>query len=74
MRGMNDAERIKALGGPTRVARLMSSRGSGNVTAQRVHNWTGRGIPPAVKLAYPDLFLADLAMPETSRDAREVSA
>lgn len=55
-----DADRalIQALGGPTRLARLL---GYGPHGVQRVHNWTARGIPSAVKLERPDLFLADLS-------------
>ncbi|MBO9680932.1 MAG: hypothetical protein J7556_22120 [Acidovorax sp.] len=51
-----DAELIKTLGGPTRVAELLHyDKARGGV--QRVQNWRQRGIPAAVKLAYPGLFL-----------------
>lgn len=46
-----DRKLIKDLGGATAVARLI------NRTPQCVHNWTVRGIPAAVKLERPDLFL-----------------
>lgn len=58
--GMDDAERIKSLGGATQVARLLSSRSPTPVSVQRVHNWSKRGIPASVKLAHPDLFLSDV--------------
>lgn len=52
----DDAEIIKALGGPAKVAELLGyDKDSGGT--QRVHNWLARGIPPKVKLERPDLFL-----------------
>jgi hypothetical protein len=48
-----DAELIAQLGGPAKVAELL---GLGKGGVQRVHNWTTRGIPAAVKLSRPDLF------------------
>lgn len=60
-----DADRalIQALGGPTKVARLLGLSELGSV--QRVQNWTVRGIPPAVKLEHPQVFLRDLVSGET---------
>src|SRR5690242_245555 len=60
MMGMNasishDAKLIEDLGGPARVAELLGYDKSAGGT-QRVHNWCKRGIPPAVRLARPDLF------------------
>jgi hypothetical protein len=52
-----DRELIERLGGPTRVAELLGWPKHGG--AQRVQNWLSRGIPPAVKVRRPDLFLAD---------------
>jgi hypothetical protein len=49
---------IAKLGGPSKVAELLEYPKEGG--AQRVQNWKARGIPAAVKLARPDLFLADL--------------
>jgi hypothetical protein len=49
-----DAERIRLLGGPTRVAEKLKL-GKGGV--QRVQNWLTRGIPASVKLEHPNLFL-----------------
>jgi hypothetical protein len=57
--GMTDKDLIRKLGGPTKVAEMLSldkSRGG----VQRVSNWMSRGIPAAIKLAHPDIFLADL--------------
>lgn len=53
-----DRALIQSLGGPTQLAKLLGYQKPGSV--QRVQNWTVRGIPPAVKLAHPDIFLADL--------------
>ncbi|GLC92344.1 hypothetical protein Tamer19_17520 [Cupriavidus sp. TA19] len=50
-----DRELIDRLGGPAKVAELLGFDKKGG--AQRVHNWKERGIPPAIKLAYPDVFL-----------------
>jgi len=47
-----DKELIAQLGGPTLLAKRL-----GFSSKQRVHNWLIRGIPPAVKLAYPKIFL-----------------
>lgn len=56
---MTDKDRIKALGGPTKVAELLGyDKAKGGV--QRVQNWLDRGIPPKVKVQFPTLFLADL--------------
>jgi hypothetical protein len=53
---MNDAELIKALGGPTKVAELLGfDKANGGV--QRVQNWLSRGIPPQVKVDFPHIFL-----------------
>lgn len=50
-----DKELIEALGGPAKVAALLGLEKHGGV--QRVHNWKTRGIPAAVKVARPDLFM-----------------
>ena len=50
---MTDAELIKANGGPTKLAEKLGFQKGG---PQRVGNWAKRGIPPKVKLDYPDLF------------------
>ena len=54
-----DAELIRLLGGPTKVACLLSLPKFGG--AQRVQNWMARGIPAAVKVQRPDLFMPELA-------------
>jgi hypothetical protein len=46
-----DAPLITGLGGPTKVAKRLG------FTPQRVQNWLERGIPPAVKVEHPRLFL-----------------
>jgi hypothetical protein len=52
----NDIEIIKSLGGTTKVAELLGyDKKAGGV--QRVNNWIYRGIPPKVKLEFPDVFL-----------------
>ena len=53
-----DQERIRALGGPTKLARLLGYDDKGG--PQRVANWLARGIPPKVKLERPDLFMRPL--------------
>lgn len=49
-----DAKLIDQLGGPTKLAELLKY-GTGGV--QRITNWKRRGIPPAVKVQHPQLFL-----------------
>lgn len=53
-----DAELISALGGPSKVAELLGIQKRGGT--QRVHNWMVRGIPAAVKVMRPDLFMPGL--------------
>lgn len=50
-----DRELIERLGGPAKVAELLGFDKKGGI--QRVHNWKERGIPAAVKLAHPEIFL-----------------
>lgn len=66
-----DANTIDKLGGPTAVAELLgiiSEPGS----VQRVSNWKRRGIPPAVKLEFPHVFLARPELAEKEPDRAEV--
>lgn len=58
-----DKELIDALGGTSKVARML------DLGVQRVHNWRSRGIPPAVKLRWPDLFLRQQQHQEHQREA-----
>lgn len=58
----DDAARIEALGGATKVAELL---GYGRGGPQRVHNWIARGIPPRVKLDHPEIFLVDAEVAAT---------
>lgn len=50
-----DRALIDSLGGVTKVAKLLGYASPGGV--QRVHNWKMRGIPAAVKLERPDIFM-----------------
>ncbi|WP_080409988.1 hypothetical protein [Burkholderia ubonensis] len=50
---------IARLGGPARVAELLGYEKQLGGT-QRVCNWLARGIPAAVKVERPDLFLSVL--------------
>lgn len=52
---MKDAETIKSLGGPTAVARLLGLDTPDG--SRRVHNWIKRGIPAAIKVKHPEIFL-----------------
>jgi hypothetical protein len=47
-----DKDLIAKHGGASALAKQL-----GFASKQRVHNWMTRGIPPAVKLAYPKIFL-----------------
>jgi len=53
--GMNDTDLISHYGGPAKLARLLGYPEQGGV--QRIQNWTTRGIPPAVKVQFPEIFL-----------------
>ena len=50
-----DAELIANLGGPTKVAEMLGLPKFGG--AQRVQNWLYRGIPSAIKVQRPELFM-----------------
>ena len=52
----DDKDLIKRLGGPARLAKLLNFKEVGGT--QRVANWQRRGIPPRVKLDFPDIFLS----------------
>lgn len=54
-----DSELIRALGGPSKVAEILNIDKRGG--AQRVQNWMTRGIPAAVKVSNPTLFMPDLS-------------
>ena len=55
----HDAELIRRLGGPSKVAELIAIDKRGG--AQRVQNWMVRGIPAAIKVKFPHLFMPELA-------------
>ena len=52
MNNLSDKELIELLGGPTVLSKKL-----GFASPQRVHNWIYRGIPSAIKLSHPKLFL-----------------
>lgn len=55
----HDADLIRQLGGPSKVAELIAIDKRGG--AQRVQNWMVRGIPSAIKVKFPHLFMPELA-------------
>lgn len=65
-----DADIINALGGPTKVARLLRLKPTGGT--QRVQNWMTRGIPSHVKVAYPQLFMPELAAPQSHQEPQAI--
>ncbi|MDB5965169.1 MAG: putative phage protein [Polaromonas sp.] len=54
-----DKQLINDLGGPSKVAEMLGLPKLGG--QQRVQNWLARGIPAAVKVDRPDLFMPELA-------------
>ena len=52
----SDAQLIKDLGGPAKVAELLGYEKAQGGT-QRVQNWLTRGIPSHVKVKHPELFM-----------------
>jgi len=54
-----DIQIITGLGGPSKVAELLNLPKKGG--QQRVQNWLSRGIPAAIKVERPDLFMPELA-------------
>lgn len=59
-----DKALIASLGGPAKLAERLKFDKAGGV--QRVQNWTVRGIPAAVKLQYPSIFLPGLFKGKTA--------
>lgn len=55
---VSDSELIDRLGGSSALAKRLGYPLLGGV--QRVQNWKRRGIPPRVKLEWPELFLKPL--------------
>jgi hypothetical protein len=62
-----DAQLIEKLGGPAQVADKLGLPKYGGI--QRVQNWTVRGIPSAVKVQHPALFMPEL-MAELAESAQ----
>jgi hypothetical protein len=62
---MTDAEIITHLGGPKKLADRLGFPQERGV--QRVSNWCTRGIPAAVKVQWPEIFMRrDMPEPATS--------
>lgn len=53
---MTDSQLIESLGGAAAVARILNFKTAGGT--QRVQNWKTRGIPAAIKVEFPHIFLA----------------
>ena len=68
----SDRKLIAELGGPTKVAELMGWPRLGG--PQRVQNWLARGIPAAVRVQRPDLFMPHLAAAPAAEAAVEANA
>jgi len=62
-----DKEIIENLGGPAKVAEMLSYPKHGGV--QRVTNWMTRGIPFKVKVERPDLFMPSVEMKQQKQAA-----
>lgn len=60
---MLDKEKIEGLGGSTVVANITG------YSVQRVQNWKNRGIPAAVKLEFPELFLNEQPKQKANRQS-----
>lgn len=76
MRAMDietDRKLIAELGGPSRVASMLGIDDKGT---QRVHNWMRRGIPAAVRVEHPHLFMPNMAqaLANTAQTATETVA
>lgn len=53
-----DAQIIRSLGGPSKVA---AELGLGKFGVQQVCNWMHRGIPAHIRVQRPELFMPELA-------------
>ena len=62
---MTDDQLIDFHGGPTKLAKKLGWKEGRAV--QRIHNWRSRGIPAAVKLKYPAIFLFKGIWPELAQ-------
>lgn len=64
-----DRALIEELGGPAKVAEMLGyDKRDGGV--QRVSNWLTRGIPAAVKVERPDLFMRHLLSKGAAKTAQ----
>lgn len=68
-----DQQTIATMGGAAKVSRLL---GYGPMGTQRVHNWMRRGIPAAVRVEHPHLFMPNMAqaLANTAQTATETVA
>ncbi|MCG7657151.1 YdaS family helix-turn-helix protein [Wielerella bovis] len=60
-----DRKLIAELGGNTVLAKLIG------VTPQRVCNWKSRGIPPGIKIDFPEIFLQKKETAENSGSLKD---
>ena len=60
-----DQKLIADLGGPSKVAELLNFPKAGG--QQRVQNWLSRGIPPSIKVKWPDIFMRELPFVQQPR-------
>lgn len=58
---MADRALIMKYGGPTALSRQLKLQGPN--AGSRVRKWMERGIPPSIKLAYPEVFLPKMLKP-----------
>lgn len=61
----HDADLIKRLGGPTKVAEILAFDKRGGV--QRVQNWMVRGVPSQVKVDYPHIFMPEMTAAKSNQ-------
>ncbi|MGL4574929.1 MAG: hypothetical protein ACRCV9_09085 [Burkholderiaceae bacterium] len=54
---MSDAELIQSLGGATALAKRLFPNEPIALSCRRTHNWIRRGIPAAIKVKFPEIFL-----------------
>lgn len=66
----DDKALIESLGGPAKLAETLGYEKEGGI--QRVQNWLTRGIPAAVKLERPDLFLPHLKQKRAPAEERRI--
>ena len=68
---VSDSDLIEKLGGSSALAKRLGYPLVGGV--QRVQNWKRRGIPPRVKLEWPELFLQTQTSGNVQTQEREAA-